>query len=323
MKRWAYFVAGLILGTVCLSHADMFSPKSTGLTSIPKITELEQVEDILREHARAIDLIHRNLKADLDDIDRDEIPALETSIGARVDFRLPLLKNVVFSYDGGSTVTSWTAGTMEYDGTSYTVSSGSSDAADIAVWYDLDGLTDPVVFSHTNSVGIATNRWVFAIIYSGTLYETFSSPIIHGGLIQGSTVTATQIATDAVTASEANLTNIFAADITVNSTGEIHSTDKDAWDDATSGFWLGWDAGNNDWCLDIGDDTEYIQWDGSNIDIFCTGGRIGSTTDYFDLDNDRIQFLSGGVYVKLSSGGLQFSDYEFGGVPGNTFSFIN
>jgi hypothetical protein len=38
-----------------------------------------------------------------------------------------------------------------------------------------------------------------------------------------------------------------------------------------------------------GDDGNYITWDGTNINIFCEGGYIGSTDNYFDITNSKFR----------------------------------
>ena len=205
-------IAKWVILCLCFSIAgfvasEQSSPKSAGLTSIPKIESFEQVEQILRELASAIDRTHRSLLGDVDAINRDEIPAIEATIAGLdldVDFDFPLMRNVVFSKPAN--VITWTAGEIEYAGTTYTVSSGAAaDSTYIAVQLDLEDLAEPttLIATKTPTYSIGDNRWFFC--YKDTahnLYPAMQSGIIHGGLVQANTITANQIASSTITSSQ-------------------------------------------------------------------------------------------------------------------------
>jgi len=174
--------------------------KSTGLTQIGKIEDLEQVRQILLEHARAIDFIHRQLLGDIDTINRDEIPHLQDQIDGldlSVDFDLPLMEGITWSVDGG--VPKWTAGTIRYGETTYAIdawSSGDTTASTRGIYWTLTSEGTGKLqtkFYGQNSPDYYPNRWFVAFFDGTNLYPAVQSTIIHGGLIQASTITADKI----------------------------------------------------------------------------------------------------------------------------------
>lgn len=53
-----------------------------------------------------------------------------------------------------------------------------------------------------------------------------------------------------------------------------------------------------------GDDSNYIAWDGTNINIVCSGGYIGSSTNFFDITNGKLQSKHSSIsrYVTIYDG---------------------
>jgi len=329
-----YILASWLLLGVIVTCADQFSSKSPGLTSIPTITSFEQVEEILREHARSIDYAYRGLHADIDDINRDEIPTLEDSITALdipIDFDVPMVKNCNFRYVvAGAHYIHWDAGTLTYAGVEYTVvDTGSpafyTDGNDTAVYVDVSSLTGTTVeFGHTDDPTVVADRWYLAIRVGTTVYEAVADPIQLGGLIQANTVTATQIAVD----------TIFATDITMTGTdAELHSYLKDAYaTDATEGFWMGYDSATGDpgWKFDIGDATDYMRWTGGDVEIAGSitiqnpgdittaslDNAAGTFTD--DTAADTAQGTADGAVTTANANDTTLDDWSYSGSADRT-----
>ena len=114
--------------------------------------------------------------------------------GVGLSADIPKLIWIKFIGDGASKV-GWTAGTVEYSGSSYEISvkavgSGSTDT--YIYWDDDDGQTS---FKTTASLAtaIATNHWLVCINDSGVATPAQSHRIILGGLIQADTITASVV----------------------------------------------------------------------------------------------------------------------------------
>jgi len=124
--------------------------------------------------------------------------------GVGISDDIPKLSKIKFIGDGASKV-GWTAGTVEYNGSSYAiavkaVANGSTDA--YIYWDDADGQTS---FKTTASLAtvIAANHWYVCRNDSGVAIPAESHRIILGGLIQGNTIVAsTAIIAKTVTPTE-------------------------------------------------------------------------------------------------------------------------
>lgn len=129
---------------------------------------------------------------------------------------------------------------------------------------------------------------ISAITQTGTTGAT-STPTANS--IKALQVDTDDVAADAITANEINVTNLAAisadmgsltaGDITLDSSGFICSSGK-TYGGATAGFWMGYNV--DKYKVHIGTNTEYLKWDGSNLnikgDIVITGGSgIASLTD--------------------------------------------
>ena len=379
------------------AQADTGAPKSTGLTSIPDLEklgnkELRQVlEQVLAEHARAIDTIHRLLLNDIDTINRDEIPGLQTQIdGIEVgsdDFDIPLLHDVTFTWVGSpSFLVHWTSGYLDYGGDTYTVNEGNSAAHEtnrIIIWVDVSDLSDPVTLESDASAGnltVTKDMWILCIRRAGysEAIPTLQAPVFHGGLIQANTITASQLAANSVqaahitagainsdgiatgalivndaaasllaqmfstTTTRTNIenwiyagdttlidggdiytTNLFAKDIVVTDPGEIHSAGKDTYGDTTEGFWIGLDQADGDKAkFDIGNGTNYLRWDGTDIWI---NGKKGILTDgdgnTFDITDGYFQVANAGqtLFTYIQGGQVRFFTAAAGGGTALTY----
>ena len=223
----------ILLSLLCWNVvADQFSSKSTGLTSIPKLENLDQVKEILEEHARAIDFMQRSLHTDIDSINRDEIPALETDIEIASTVLIPMMRGFTWGFDGSGYIT-WSTGTVRYNGVDYTIAAGNSasSANDQWIYWDADPLDvgesepGPEVFTMTLTPTLNDSRW-FMMYYDGVdLFVTLQSPVIHGGLIQVGTVDADQIHANAITSAKIAADTIVAGDIAATVEARMFSTE--------------------------------------------------------------------------------------------------
>lgn len=114
--------------------------------------------------------------------------------GVGLSADIPKLEQITFIGDGSSKV-GWTPGTVTYGGTSYAidvkaVGDGSTDA--YIYWDDADGQTS-FKTTATFATAIAANHWVVCFNDSGKAIPATSARILHGGLIQANTITASQI----------------------------------------------------------------------------------------------------------------------------------
>lgn len=71
---------------------------------------------------------------------------------------------------------------------------------------------------------------------------------------------------DTETALEAG-TTITQGGITLSGGGKIQTLAKDTYADITPGFFMGWDTTENDYVINIGDNTNYMKWDGTSLSI--------------------------------------------------------
>ena len=331
---------------ICLLY---FSPlyalqsgaKSTGLSPVEQITDFNDVEEHLREIKRAIDFLHREMLNDVDIINRDVIPTLQTQVDAigTADFDIPLVANLNFRYKA-TNIIKWDAGTLQYGGVSYVVSEGTSDEEDIAVYVDVSSLSDPITLQHGATVTYKPDIWFLANRISTKVYASFQSPIINGGLIQANTITANEIKastillenvasqvtdrmfdsstksnyiqawqhdtdttkidggdiyTSTVTATAIDVANLFAQDLTMTGSGEIHTTGKDIYGDTTAGYWIGMDSGTAK--FDFGNATQHIKWDGTDLVINGQKGTLGITGSSYSLENGLMTVVGTGIWT--------------------------
>lgn len=105
--------------------------------------------------------------------------------------------------------------------------------------------------------------------------------------------------------------------------GQTSGTSKTKTGAATASTSFGMFIGASGDFYFAGDDDNYISWDGTNINIVCAGGIIGSSTDFFDITNGVLAFYedvgpgSYDAYTRLESGtaGLTISTSSTGATP--------
>ena len=57
----------------------------------------------------------------------------------------------------------------------------------------------------------------------------------------------------------------YLGSVILDTDGSIHTVDKDSYGDTTPGIFLGYDATEADYVLDIGDDEKFLRWDGEEL----------------------------------------------------------
>ena len=111
-----------------------------------------------------------------------------------------------------------------------------------------------------------------------------------------------------------NTLEITSGGITMSAGGKILGGKTSYPDAATAGFYLGYDSGTSKYTFRVGSSTQYLDWDGTNANIVCTGGKIGSSTNYYDITNGVLQakdsvyayytYIDGGnISIRSGTGG--------------------
>lgn len=228
-----------------------------------------------------------------------------------VDFDMPLVNGANFTVNGSGYI-EWDSCTVTYQGTVYNISGTSHNPVgmDAVIYWNASDKTH--FYGKPADSAINSGDWYLAYYqHIGTsVFPTFQSFIINGALIQANTVTATQIDVD----------NVFAQDIEF--TNAIHTVDKTSYSDTDNGIWMGIDSSTAK--VNIGGSSEYVKWDGSNVNIVCSGGKIGSSTDYYDITEGLLQVKESGMdyYMITSGASLVFRSYAYGGTPGITYCAV-
>ncbi len=144
---------------------------------------------------------------------------------------VPTTNGITFS-QSGSNVT-WTTGTLRYKGIDYTIAVEATGDTNKYIYWDLNSLNTTLKTTNTLGDATGTDRWVMCYNDSGVPYPSASNKVLHGGLVQASTITATQILANTLTANE-----IFANTITfdeLRQTGGSEAVDTSAMrDDSTT-----------------------------------------------------------------------------------------
>ncbi|MCK4448129.1 MAG: hypothetical protein KAW56_13735, partial [Candidatus Marinimicrobia bacterium] len=118
------------------------------------------------------------------------------------------------------------------------------------------------------------------------------------------------VSLDALSVLNANLGNITAGNITLNSSGFIRTSGKDNYADTTAGFWLGYDSGYK---LFIGDANNWLKWTGSALQI---KGRLSVGTEtnediYFEDSEIKLYDFEGGLGIGYKGIALKYSTNQF------------
>lgn len=128
-----------------------------------------------------------------------------------LDASLPLITDGCVFSDAGANKVAWTAGTILWTGTEYAIAANAAGTTNTFIYWDSG---DPNVFSTTNVAANATGltKWIMCINDgAGTPYPAFQNKIIHGGIIQATTVTTATLAAQSITAAKMATNSITAA----------------------------------------------------------------------------------------------------------------
>ena len=107
-----------------------------------------------------------------------------------------------------------------------------------------------------------------------------STTLISGGKIGTNLVEAAAINVTNLQAISADLGTITAGNITLDTSGFLRTDGKDNFADTTAGIFLGYDT--DAYKLNIGDDTQYISWDGT--DLVVNGYALTADVTYAEGD---------------------------------------
>ncbi len=125
---------------------------------------------------------------------------------------------------------------------------------------------------------------------------------------QTTTIAGSKITTGSVTATQLVGTDLHALyaytgqlyvddDLTVQSTGSIHSQNKDSYTDTTAGWWMGYDGGS--YKFNLGNSSYSIKWTGSILEI---DGAVVVTGNVQANNITEIQYGSGTNASPAASG---------------------
>lgn len=122
---------------------------------------------------------------------------------------VPFTNGITFTKSGSNVV--WTAGTLRYKGTTYSISAEATGDTNKYIYWDKD--TTPTTFLTTNTLATAmgADKWIMCYNDAGDPYPATSNKVFHAGIIEASTIDTIHINANAITANE-----IFANTITYN-----------------------------------------------------------------------------------------------------------
>lgn len=152
---------------------------------------------------------------------------LDGSLDTPIDFDVPLVDMAIS--ESGGTIT-WAAGTIHFGGTSYAVagSSASSGTQGALEWVEAG-----TILTYNTSPTAKADTWIIAH-WDGTRFNrAVTATILHGGLIQATTITGDRLVIGTITTTELNFTPLFsfggtgAVIATINASSEGINIDAD------------------------------------------------------------------------------------------------
>lgn len=171
----------------------------------------------------------------------------------------------------GAGSVAWTAHTIQYNGSTYSIGSGNTSSE--MIWLDrsvsttaLQGSTRAAFESAYNP---ADGDILLAVNTSGTFEQVYNATQITGNAIKTGTITAGKLSVTQLSAVTADMGSITAGNITLDTSGFIKGG-QTAYDTGT-GFFLGYSTGYK---FSIGNSAgNKLTWDGSTLAV------TGSITD--------------------------------------------
>jgi hypothetical protein len=157
--------------------------------------------------------------------------------------------------------------------------------------------------------------------------------------IQAAAITADKMSVQRLDTMNLNAHMIYAGTVEVDATSNLHSSGK-VYGGSASGFFLGWDSGQ--YKLDLGNRTNYLTWDGTNLGIQTNSAiiLIGDNSDrvlsfvstragsnacqvYIDRNNDNTLALTAPVVMDqwAQAVSLRLTDVSSGGSSRNMIQF--
>ena len=128
------------------------------------------------------------------------------------DLDIPMTSGITWST---ASQAQWTSGTLAYKGTTYSISSGNTTDAYI---YWAKDTTPTSFFTSASPPTISENVYLMAYYDSAsdTIYPAKQFRIIHAGILQANSITASQIAANTITAAEITAGTITSTEIAAN-----------------------------------------------------------------------------------------------------------
>lgn len=118
---------------------------------------------------------------------------------------------------------SWTAGTLTYEGTSYSIIAGHSSMK--YTYWDKNSL--PTMFHETNNLMDMTSidKWIICYNDSGTVYPMLTGRPVHGGIVIGETIGTEHLVDTAVTEDKLADLAVTLGKIAANAVGSSQLVD--------------------------------------------------------------------------------------------------
>jgi len=231
--------------------------KTLMFPDVSKITSFEETEKYIRQIMEYLQELNRNNfgAGRLIQQNTTNTTAATSLAEARYNADFPVFESFGFSYDSGTHIISWNAGTVHYLGTSYSIAAGSSDANDTWLWWSKASGDSQTTFYHDTSCTLTLDYVpVVTIDSSGDMHVAQLFGLLHCGVLDANTITANQ----------ALIGQIFTQNLEL--TGSMYMGNSVF--ASNTDIWLGEDTADSDKKkFRIGSTTEYLEWDGTDLNI--------------------------------------------------------
>nr|DAR57087.1 MAG TPA: tail protein [Caudoviricetes sp.] len=200
----------------------------------------------------------------------------------------------------------WTTGKLWYEDAEYTIAAETTGKSAGFIYWDKDS---PTVFQWSATApALDDDIWVMAYFDGTDVYAAFAQKIIHGGLIQASSIEAEKLSVDDLSAISANLGTVTSGTLQTAASGQ-----RAVVDGATNTFKFYNSSGVN--VLKIDDNIGGVSGAGG-IEISSTvGGRIylydtdaAGNTNVITQNSIATSSSAGGSPVNVTQSGSDLND---------------
>lgn len=122
------------------------------------------------------------------------------------------------NYTAAAGVLKWTTGKLWYEDAEYTIAAETTGTNDEFIYWDKDS---PTAFQHSGTApALDDDVWVMAYFDGTDVYSAFAQKIIHGGLIQASSIEAEKLSVDSLSAISADLGTVTSGTMQTAASGQ-------------------------------------------------------------------------------------------------------